>query len=207
MAKSWEATSIERVPIARTPQNAPPGSKSSNPREIASQGRVDANAQPDQAAAAMAASASPDPATPPQIFVHATAIALGKTGVLLLGPSGSGKSDLALRLIDDGARLIADDQVMLSRNGERLIANPPPVLAGRIEARGIGILQLDGGRLWRKMPMALAVELVPAEKIERLPEPATREFLGVALKLIRLNPFEASAVAKLKFAVETLRRS
>jgi HPr kinase/phosphorylase len=150
--------------------------------------------------------ASPAPAPPQQIFVHATAIAIGKTGVLLLGPSGSGKSDLALRLIDDGARLVSDDQVILSRNGERLIANPPPALAGRIEVRGVGIVALDGGRVWRKMPVLLAVELVPEDKIERLPEPASREFLGVALKLIRLNPFELSAVAKLKLVAASLKR-
>jgi HPr kinase/phosphorylase len=149
---------------------------------------------------------SPEPVPPPPIFVHATAIAIGKTGVLLLGPSGSGKSDLALRLIDDGARLIADDQVILSRNGERLLANPPPALAGRIEVRGIGIVALDGGKVWRKMPVGLAVELVPEDKIERLPEPATREFLGVTLKLIRLNPFELSAVAKLKLVVAGMKR-
>jgi HPr kinase/phosphorylase len=150
--------------------------------------------------------ASPDQTPPQPIFVHASAIAIGKTGVLLLGPSGSGKSDLALRLIDDGARLISDDQVILSRNGERLIANPPPALAGRIEVRGIGIVALDGGKVWRKMPVGLVVELVPEDKIDRLPEPASREFLGVALKLIRLNPFEISAVAKLKLVVAGVKR-
>ena len=142
-----------------------------------------------------------------QIFVHATAIAIDRAGVLLLGASGSGKSDLALRLIDAGARLIADDQVILSRVGEKLIANAPTTLAGRIEARGIGILTLDGGRLWRKMPIVMAVDLVEPDRIERLPENATRDFLGIAVKLIRLTPFEASAVAKLRFAVTAMKRA
>lgn len=142
-----------------------------------------------------------------QVFVHATAVAIDRIGALLLGPSGSGKSDLALRLLEAGGRLVADDQVVLVRSGERLLASAPPALAGRIEARGIGILTLDGGLLWRKMPIALAVELVPPERLERLPEPATRDFLGLALPLFRLAPFEASAVAKLRLAVRQLKRS
>ena len=155
----------------------------------------------------MSATVKTETAAPSQIFVHATAIAIERSGMLLLGPSGSGKSDLALRLIDAGARLIADDQVILTRVGERLIANAPPTLAGRIEARGIGILTLDGGRLWRKMPIALAVELVAPDRLERLPEDATRDFLGIALKLIRLAPFESSAVAKLRLAVASMKRA
>jgi serine kinase of HPr protein (carbohydrate metabolism regulator) len=154
----------------------------------------------------MSATATAEAAGPQQVFVHATAIAINRTGILLLGPSGSGKSDLALRLIEGGARLIADDQVILTRISERLIANAPPALAGRIEARGIGILTLDGGRLWRKMPITLAVELTPSDRIERLPENATREFLGIELQLFRLAPFEASAVAKLRLAIETMKR-
>ena len=143
-----------------------------------------------------------------QVFVHATAVAVEHhKGVLLLGPSGSGKSDLALRIVDAGGRLVADDQVILTRNGEKLIANAPPTIAGRIEARGIGILKLDGGKLWRKMPIVLAVELVEPDKLERLPEPATRDFLGIALPLIRLAPFEASAIAKLRLFLTTLKRT
>lgn len=142
-----------------------------------------------------------------QIFVHATAIAIDRDGVLLLGPSGSGKSDLALRLIDAGARLVADDQVILTRIGEKLIANAPPTLAGRLEVRGVGIMALDGGRVWRKMPITLAVELVAPDRIERLPEKATRDFLGFTLPLIRLTPFEASAVAKVRLAAKAMKRA
>ena len=90
------------------------------------------------------------PAEPQQIFVHATAVAVGLKGVLLLGPSGSGKSDLALRLIDQGARLVADDQVVLSRNGARLIANAPPALAGKIDEQQRADDQQTAGERFRR---------------------------------------------------------
>lgn len=151
-------------------------------------------------------SAADSAASKQQVFVHATAVAIDRVGALLLGPSGSGKSDLALRVLEAGGRLIADDQVVLSRVGEKLIANAPTTLAGRIEARGIGILSLGGAQLWRKMPVRLAVELVPPDRVERLPEPATREFLGFALPLIRLAPFEVSAIAKLRLAARYLKQ-
>ena len=63
------------------------------------------------------------------VIIHASCVALDGTGLMLRGPSGAGKSDLALRLIDDGARLVADDQVCLERSGEQLIASPPPRIA------------------------------------------------------------------------------
>ncbi|HJZ14329.1 MAG TPA: hypothetical protein VJ251_02575, partial [Stellaceae bacterium] len=81
------------------------------------------------------------PAAP--ILVHATAIAIDGRAVLLRGPSGAGKSDLALRLIDGGARLVADDQAELRRAGERVMVRAPAEIAGLIEVRGIGILQVE----------------------------------------------------------------
>jgi serine kinase of HPr protein (carbohydrate metabolism regulator) len=143
--------------------------------------------------------------------IHATAVAIGRRGVLLLGPSGSGKSDLALRLIDDGARaaaggarLVADDQTVLKAKAGRLIASAPPVLLGRIEVRGLGIVKLRGGQVTQNAPMHLLVELVAPEQIERLPEPERREILGISLPLIRLAPFEASAPARLRLALDSL---
>lgn len=139
------------------------------------------------------------------MFVHATSVAL-KTGrrwsaVLLRGPSGAGKSDLALRLIDGGARLIADDQTHLARKGHALIASPPPVLAGMIEIRGQGVVKLPRSRIMASAPLALLVDLVRADAIERMPEP-TREVLeDVELPRLALAPFEASAVAKLRLAL------
>ncbi len=139
------------------------------------------------------------------MFVHATSVAI-KTGgrwrgVLLRGPSGSGKSDLALRLIDGGARLIADDQTHLAKKGRALIASPPPVLAGMIEVRGIGIVKLPRSRLLAAAPLALLVDLARADAIERMPEPAYEMVQDVELSRLILSPFEVSAVAKLRLAL------
>ena len=101
-----------------------------------------------------------------QTNIHASCIALDGRGVLLLGPSGSGKSDLALRLIDAGARLVADDQSELSRRGDVLVVRAPATIFGLIEARGLGILRLDA---LGEASVALIAELVPADRIERMP--------------------------------------
>src|SRR5918995_2632352 len=76
------------------------------------------------------------------IWLHATCVELSGTGVVLLGASGSGKSDLALRLIDLGARLVADDQLAVERQGDRLLGRPAETLAGLLEVRGFGLVQL-----------------------------------------------------------------
>ena len=141
-------------------------------------------------------------------FVHATSVAL-KTGarwhaVLLRGPSGAGKSDLALRLIDDGARLIADDQTHLAKKGHALIASPPPALAGMIEVRGLGIVKLPRGRLMAAAPLALLVDLVRADEVERMPEPALETLQDVELPQLALAPFEVSTVAKLRLALSRI---
>jgi serine kinase of HPr protein (carbohydrate metabolism regulator) len=130
--------------------------------------------------------------------VHATCIAIGAHGVLLLGQSGTGKSDLALRLIDRGAVLVSDDQTALTTRGGRLLASPPATLAGKIEVRGVGIVE----RPWRGMvPIAIAVRLT--ERYERMPNPAMREpFAGVDVPIVLLNAFETSAPIKVEIAVE-----
>ena len=139
-------------------------------------------------------------------LVHATCVALPDktgetTGVLLFGPSGAGKSDLALRLIDEGATLVADDQTCLSRREARLWAAPPEELAGRMEVRGLGILALP---YLESVPLSLCINLTGLEKIERLPKPETRSFLGLSLSSLDLFPFEASATAKLRLAVRDM---
>ncbi len=73
------------------------------------------------------------------VQVHASAVTIGDSGVLLRGPSGSGKSDLALRLIDGGARLVADDRVDIYQTRDGLMMAPPESLAGLLEVRGLGI--------------------------------------------------------------------
>ncbi|TMJ62451.1 MAG: serine/threonine protein kinase [Alphaproteobacteria bacterium] len=97
------------------------------------------------------------------VLVHASAIAIDGRAVLLRGPSGAGKSDLALRLIDGGARLVADDQVELRRAGERVLVTAPAAIAGLIEV--------------------------------------CEDVLGLAVPCVALSPFEASAAAKLRFAL------
>jgi len=130
--------------------------------------------------------------------IHATAVALSGIAVLLRGPSGSGKSDLALRLIDQGAVLVADDRVDLTLRGAGLFASPPPNLAGLIEARGLGLIRSP----WRgEVPVGLLVDLTASDRIERLPEPARESVLSVSLPVLRLDPWPASAVVKLRLAV------
>jgi HPr kinase/phosphorylase len=117
---------------------------------------------------------------------------------LLRGRSGAGKSDLALRLIEGGADLVADDRVVLMQDGGRLLASPPPNLAGLIEARGLGILRLAH---LDAVPLYLVVDLVAPDQVERLPEPQTVTLDGHVLRLLALAPFEASAPAKIRLAL------
>jgi HPr kinase/phosphorylase len=132
------------------------------------------------------------------IRVHGTAVAIEGEGVLLRGPSGSGKSDLALRLIDAGARLVADDQTELTPAAHGLVARAPAAIAGQMEVRGIGILRVP---TVSSAPLRLVVDLVTPERVERLPEPRFCEYLQCSLPLLALAPFEASAAAKIRLAL------
>ena len=134
------------------------------------------------------------------LLVNATAIAIDGRAVLFRGPSGAGKSDLALRLIDDGARLVADDQVELRREGEHILVRAPATIAGLIEIRGVGILRVDA---LAEAKLAMFADLVRRQEIERLPEPRREDVLGLAVPSIALSPFEASAGAKLRLALRT----
>ncbi len=130
--------------------------------------------------------------------IHATTIDINGSGVLLSGPSGSGKSDLALRLIDGGARLVADDRTDLALADGRLVASAPRELAGRMEVRGLGVLEKDAVP---QTVLALVVELVDPENVERVPKAATTTLLGVDVLVVRLHAFEASAAAKVRAAL------
>lgn len=118
--------------------------------------------------------------------------ASGWRGVLITGPSGAGKSDLALRLIGQGWRLVADDYAHVFASGGALYATCPPTIAGRIEARGVGVIPACALDIVR---LVLAVELT-AEPVERLPEAAEIVIAGVPLPRVRLCGFEPSAVEK-----------
>src|SRR5476649_1972320 len=96
--------------------------------------------------------------------IHASCIAIGSRGVLLLGPSGAGKSDLALRLIDEGARLVADDRTILFLTKGALWARAPASISGLIEIRGLGIVKLPARA---SVKIALVVKL--GKEDERLP--------------------------------------
>jgi len=132
------------------------------------------------------------------VLVHATAVAICGRAVLLRGASGSGKSDLALRLIDAGARLVADDQSLLWRDGDALLVRAPEAIAGLIEVRGVGIIKVAPLPLAR---LAMIADLVAPDCVERLPEPSSETIFGVAIPLIAIAPFEASAPVKLRLAL------
>jgi len=145
---------------------------------------------------------------PDHLFLQATCVAIDGVGVLLRGPSGSGKSDLALRLIDAGARLVADDGVELRRAADRLVAalpaGAPESVRGRLEVRGLGIPPVPSVA---SAVVACAIDMVTAGDIERLPEPQTIQWLGIDVPLLRLDPSTASAAAKVRLAVRTLTGS
>lgn len=130
------------------------------------------------------------------LTIHASSVAIGGRAVLIAGPSGSGKSDLALRLLDRGACLVSDDYTEIAAEGGRLLASPPGRIAGRIEARGVGILERPFAA---GVPVALLVELGHAP--ERLPEPAARTLGGIAVPLVGLSALEASAPIKVEAAL------
>jgi len=112
--------------------------------------------------------------------IHGSAVAVDDKALLIIGASGSGKSTLALNLIALGARLIADDRVDLTRHGQALIAAPPETIAGTIEARGVGLIDMDH---IADVEIAWIVDLDEIET-ERLPSSRTRHLLDVPCPVI-----------------------
>ena len=130
--------------------------------------------------------------------LHATSVARDGRAVLLLGPSGSGKSDLALRLIQNGFVLVSDDRTIVRREGDRLIASAPPTIRGKMEVRGLGIIEVEA---IDDLPVALAVELVG--DMQRMPdESRTRTFVSIELPLVSIDATTVSAAAKVALALE-----
>ncbi|UVO49191.1 aldolase [Sphingomonas sp. SUN019] len=128
--------------------------------------------------------------------IHATTVAIDGRAVLISGPSGSGKSDLALRLIDRGATLVSDDYTEVRRDGDGLIAAPPATIAGRIEVRGIGIVPFPH---LADAKVALAVRL--GGPVERLPERGRRVIAGVSVREVAVDAFAATAPIKCELAL------
>lgn len=134
--------------------------------------------------------------------IHATCVSVNGTGVLLLGKSGAGKSDLALRLIGaQKALLVADDRVDLFVHENVLIATAPEILRGLLEVRGVGICRVP---YVKEAPVKLVVELAAHENIERLPQEAFYNFNGVTVPLIKVYPFEASAGDKIVIKLKAI---
>ena len=132
---------------------------------------------------------------------HGTAVLYHGFGILIRGPSGSGKSDLALRLIDDGADLIADDQVIIKSVGEILQLSSPDKISGLIEIRGVGVVRI---KYVSGVPLGLILDINPRKKLKRMPI-TKKELIGnISIPVITINAFESSAVAKIKVFLQYL---
>ena len=132
--------------------------------------------------------------------IHASTVAVDGRAVLITGPSGSGKSDLTLRLLDRGFALVSDDQTIVRKSGTRLIASAPPTIRGKLEIRGIGIVTMDQVD---DQPVALIVELT--SDIRRLPDDSReRPIMGVPVPLISVDAMTASAASKVALALDRL---
>lgn len=142
-------------------------------------------------------------------MANGTAIAWNGKAVLIMGPPGSGKSDLALRLIDQGAQLIADDLVELTRDGDRIMAafpgDAPSHLKGRIEARGIGIVAVPA--VDSSVELALVIWATPAETVPRMPETEYSQWLDVSIPCLHLTLTEAVTPTKVRLALGAISGS
>ncbi len=129
--------------------------------------------------------------------VHATCVVKDGRGILISGRSGSGKSDLALRLIDRGATLVSDDYTVVKRLRGRLVATAPANIAGRMEVRGLGILAFD---TVAEAPVCLVVDL--GREMERMPVANEQvSMAGIKVPLVAVNSLEASAPLKVELAL------
>ncbi len=129
--------------------------------------------------------------------VHCSCVAIHGRAVLIGGRSGTGKSDLALRLIDRGAALVSDDYTHVRRVEGRALASAPATIKGKIEMRGVGIIELDA---LDDVPVALLIDL--DEVPERLPdEERSRMVAGIAIPVFAVNAHEDSAPLKVEAAL------
>lgn len=140
---------------------------------------------------------------PGETLVHATVVDIAGHGVLLRGPSGSGKSDVALRLLDRGATLVCDDQAVLQVRKKGVKATAPAALRGFLEIRGLGLVSMP---VTGSTYISLIVELVAADTVPRLPEYKEGTLLDKKIPLIQLNAFEVSTALKIELAAKDRSR-
>ena len=132
--------------------------------------------------------------------LHASCVANDGRAVLIAGPSGSGKSDLALRLLDHGFTLVSDDRTILRKEGDKLVASAPATIKGKLEIRGIGIVDMQSVS---DVPVALVVDLT--SDIQRLPDDSrSRLILGMSIPLITVDAMTASAASKVTLGLDRL---
>lgn len=132
--------------------------------------------------------------------LHASTVANEGRAVLISGPSGAGKSDLALRLLDRGFTLVSDDRTIVRKDGDRLVASAPPNIAGKLEVRGIGIVDVE---TTDDVPVSLVVELT--SDMQRLPDDSReRLILGVHVPLVTIDALTASAPSKVALALDRM---
>jgi HPr kinase/phosphorylase len=155
-------------------------------------------------------------------LIYGTCVALGDRAAILQGPSGSGKSDLALRFLAMGeahgqfgthgdasprrTMLVSDDQVIVRSVDGRLLVRPPGAIAGKLEVRGLGIIDIP---YRAEAELRLMVALTGPENVPRIPSEATPIVMlfGAPTPLIKLSPFDASAPIKLRLALDRLEES
>jgi len=146
---------------------------------------------------------TPVGASPNRTIRHGTAVLLHGAGyassaVFIRGPSGSGKSDLAFRLLSSGAELISDDQVELERRQDSVFAGTVDAIRGLMEVRGLGLLRYPSTV---PSPVRLVVDLVARTDVPRLPEWETLDIFGISLPMVKLHAFDASTCDKIRAAM------
>ena len=135
--------------------------------------------------------------------IHSSSVVVDDNGVLILGDSGSGKSDLALRLIDNGATLISDDISICRKNSNNIYLYCPPEIKGLLEVREIGIITVP---FVERIKLRLVVNL-KSNNNERFPKDSSFRILGIKIPIINIEGKNSSAVAKIKVKLNEIRET